>query len=408
MNPFESYKNGNLFVITCEDHKLVIAGYPIWRAFVCAEDSDFWIEIIPTINATTKTIDLPKVKKKKKLQQKHLPKCGLLSEEKNEKEIDPELLIQFFASVPSEILQLVSIFPDSHWGLINAAKSIGEDFKSLMRTNPALAYLIVNIEKFNPSFICYPSVDILQTMIRTKRKDILRLCGFPESVSIVKILAKIDLGALDAKLLVKLKDLLAHRSEQTDRIIQLLTFSKRINKHLIHLVSVNHTLLPILSDKIIFELINVNEYFEISSSLMKMQLDSVKWKVRMPTINSLLIVDRVKKKFDEEVKRKRDNLENFPPPPFEDNDFVKAITKEKELISWSKRQKNCIRNFANVIRKDESYFYKVFNNFEEATLEVKKIRGVFRLGNLLGVNNCKVSPELVGIVNKWFKESKGN
>ena len=66
MNPFEAYKNGNLFVITCEDHNLVIVGYPVWRAFVCAEDSDIWIEIIPTINAANKTIILSKKKQKQK------------------------------------------------------------------------------------------------------------------------------------------------------------------------------------------------------------------------------------------------------------------------------------------------------------------------------------------------------
>ena len=264
------------------------------------------------------------------------------------------------------------------------------------------------MQKLNPTFICYPSVELLQTMIKTKRKEILRFCGFTESTQMVKIISKISIDGLNIKLLIQLKDIIMTRSRVSERIMQILSFTKRINKNLIHLVSANNFLLSILTDKLVFEIINDEQYSVKSSMLLQMYQDSKSWKIRIPGINSLANLDIIKKKFDEQVERKRHNLENFPLPPFEDNEYVKAIRKEKELISWSKRQNNCIRTCANKVRTGKSYFYRVCNNFEEATLEIKKIKDGFRQGDLLGLNNCAVSAELAGIVNSWLKENRAN
>ncbi len=401
MPPFESFDKANLFVIKEEDYNLVVVGYPVWRGFVSAADTDIWIEIIPAIDVINKTIILPQ--KKQKPQQKHLFNKEKEEQEKKKEEIDPEVIKRFFLSIPPEIIELVSRFPDSHWELIGAVKLIGDDFLSLMKTNPALAYIIVNMEKLNPSFLYYANIELLQRMINTKRKEILRLCGFPEAARMVKIFSKIEPKVLDIKLLMQLKEVLMNQSEITERIMQILSFAKKINKNLIHLVSVYNEVLPGLNDKLVYELVEDEHYALKAAMLQQMSHKSRQWKIAMPKSISLHGLDEAKKKFDDKVKVKREKRDIFPKPPLEDNEYVKAITTETQLISWSKRQQNCIRSYAGKIRTGRSYIYKVIYEGEEATLEVVKKKGIIKIAELTGFRNCRVSDKLYSKVQEWMR-----
>jgi hypothetical protein len=342
MTPFESFDKTNLFVIKSEDYILVVAGYPIWRGFVSAADTDIWIEIFPSIDVTKKAIILPK--KKQKPQQIHLFKKEPEQKEKKKEEIDPEVIKRFFLSIPTEIIEQVSRFPDSHWELVGAVKMIGDDFISLMKTNPALAYIIVNMEKFNPSFLYYANIDLFQRMIKTKRKEVLGLCGFPEEARMVKIFSKVQPNMLDIKLLLRLKKVLMAKSEIKERILQILSFAKKINKKLIHFVSVYTEVLESINDRLVFELAADERYALKASMLLQMHRKSKQWKVALPKSISISRLDEAKKKLDEKVKSKWEKREIFPKPPIEENEYITAITTETELISWAQRQQNCIRS----------------------------------------------------------------
>ncbi len=205
MNPFKAFDKSNLFVFKKEDYNLAIAGYPDWRGFVAADNTDLWVEVIPSIN----------VLKQKNIAAKDVP----TDNEKKKDEFDSDMLRRYFETIPAEIIEPISSFPDSHWGLINAIKLIGNDFLSLIKTNPALVYIIVNMEKINPSFLYYTNIEIFQRMICTKRKEILHLCGFPDTTRIVKIFSKIDKKHLDIKLLVQFKSVLINHRESAERIM---------------------------------------------------------------------------------------------------------------------------------------------------------------------------------------------
>lgn len=172
MNPYTSFHKNNLFTIADDDYELVLVGYPEWRAFVAASGTNLWVEIIPNINLNTKSLLLPK----RKTLQRDMFKAPV-----KEGVIDPEVIRNFFSTIPDAVSQPAAAFPDSHWEFVKAMKMIGDDFLQLIKTNPVLAYLLVNMEKMNPSFMLYTSIELLQRMIRTKRKEILRLCGYPES-----------------------------------------------------------------------------------------------------------------------------------------------------------------------------------------------------------------------------------
>lgn len=398
MPPFEQFDKTNLYVIKEEDYTLVVVGYPVWRGFVSAVDTDIWIEIIPSIDVINKTIILP-LKKQKPKQNDPIKKV----QEKQKEEIDPEVIKRFFLSIPPEIIEQVSRFPDSHWELIGAVKLIGDDFQSLMKTNPALAYIIVNMEKLNPSFLYYANIELFQRMIKTKRKEIVGLSGFPESTQMVKIFSKIDPLTLDIKSLIKLKEVLMTGTDIRERLMQLLSFAKQINKNLIHLCTTDYDVLLMLSDKLVYELAKDEQFVLKASAIQQMIHKSRQWQVRLPGITSFENLDEIKKKFDEKVRIKKDKLELFPPPPLEGNEYVIAITTETQLISWSKRQQNCIRSYGNKIRTGKFYIYKVIYEDEEATLEVIRKKGEIKIAELTGFRNCRVSDKLYSRVQEWIK-----
>lgn len=404
MNPFEVFDKSNLFLLREDDYKLALAGFPVWRAFISDAEADIWIEIIPAIDVAKKIIILPQKKKDQKQLQGNLFKNEPESDLKKKKpQIDSEVVKNFFVSIPSNLIESVSRFPDSHWELIKAVKFIGDDFISLLKTNPSLAYIIINMDKLNPSFLYYANIGLLQRMIRTKRKEILRLSGFPDTPYMIKIFSKIDLNDLDFKMLIKLKSVLASTPLMLERVTHILSFAKKINKNLLHFVSSTNNLLSIISDKLVFELSNSESYLEKYSLLQQMYKNSIQWKVRLPEIDSVENIDKLKKRFDEQVKKKKEKLENFPTPPLADSDFIIAIRTNRELISWSKRQQNCVRAYSYRVLDGRNYYYKVFYNGEEATLEIKKFGDKYRRGDLLGLRNCRVSNELSIIVKDWIR-----
>jgi len=137
----------------------------------------------------------------------------------------------------------------------------------LLKTNPSLAYIIINMDKLNPSFLYYANIGLFQRMIKTKRKEILRLSGFPDSPRMIKIFSKIDLKDLDFKMLIKLKSVLASAPLRLERVTHILSFAKKINKNLLHFLSSTNDLLSNVSDKLVFELSNSELYLEKYSLL---------------------------------------------------------------------------------------------------------------------------------------------
>jgi hypothetical protein len=51
------YGKQNLFDFKNEEHVYVIAGYPLWRAYIVSIDKDYKLEVFPSINLLTKKFD---------------------------------------------------------------------------------------------------------------------------------------------------------------------------------------------------------------------------------------------------------------------------------------------------------------------------------------------------------------
>lgn len=401
---FQSYKKEQLLEFTTIDYQFILIGYPYWKAYVSYRDSNIWIETYFRIDVNKRIIFFGNNKPKS-------------SKETNERSILDQLICEdieiekrkiedFFNSIPEDIKHAVEKFPDSHWEAVEYILLLGKDLITLINTNPVVAYIIINAKKINPAIKLLDEIEILKKMLLAKQKEILGKCGFPETNQMVKIFKKIQPGIINTDDLINLRNLLLIDTELKERILEVLSFAKTINYNLLELAIYHTPLLTVLDNNLIYQLAISDNFSKELIKIRQMYLNYKRWKVPIPKINSLENLDAAFNKHSIAVEKKRLKEDVFPPPPLEDNFYVTALCKESELISWSKRQYNCIREYAPAVRAKKKYFYKVFYGREEATLEINLNDGKIKRGDLLGFDNKIVSKKLNEIVDEWFKEAK--
>ncbi len=162
--PFAEIENSNLFEFSTKDYTLVLAGYPVLRAFTVSSDSDIWVEVYLQIDITKRIIFFSQINEKQNKKLKALKwEVSMVDDLFRE---TPDIYIKnlegFFNTIPADISLAVMKYPDSHWQLIKAINFIGKDILSVMSTNPTLAYVIINMEKINSSFISYNEIELLK------------------------------------------------------------------------------------------------------------------------------------------------------------------------------------------------------------------------------------------------------
>jgi hypothetical protein len=118
------YGKENLFDFKNEDHIVVIAGDPHWRAYIVSSIKDYKLEVFPRVNLSTKKFDF--------LEE---PKNGSKTEKLFLKVEDSDTLTsyldkeeKFFETIPRDITERVSVFSDSHWEIIKAITDYGHNF----------------------------------------------------------------------------------------------------------------------------------------------------------------------------------------------------------------------------------------------------------------------------------------
>ena len=102
------------------------------------------------------------------------------------------------------------------------------------------------------------------------------------------------------------------------------------------------------------------------------------------------------------IQHKKDLMNTFPIQPIPDTDNIIALKTVADQKRWSRQQSNCIKDYIKKVHSGKSYFYKIINGKEEATLELKLHTNEIRKGDLLGSSNTKVSEETKLIVDKWL------
>lgn len=397
-------EKSNLFEFATEEYRFVLAGYPVWKTFVSYRDSNIWIQSYFRIDVGKRIIFFEKARAKT---QKELKESSILDQLIcDDIEIERKRIEEFFNTIPENVIQGISKFPDSHWEAIEAFILLGSDILALINSNPVLAYIIINAKKISPSIRFSNEAVVLKKMILIKQKEIINKCGFPETNQMVKIFSKMDPGSVNVNDLVSLRNLLMIDIQLKERILNILSYAKTINQNLLKLTIYNSPLISLLSNKLFYELAASESFNEHLIKIKQLYFNAKRWQLPAPELTSLASINRTFEKQTFAVENRRLQENTFPPPPLGDSFYISAICRESDLISWSKRQHNCIRGYTSSIRSKQSYFYRVIYGKEEATLELKLSNGHIRKGDLLGVGNKSVTVGLEEMVKTWLKEAR--
>ena len=410
------YGKENLFEFKIEEHIYALIGYPHWRAFIITSKSDLRLEVFPSINVSTRKLEFLEEPPTSKAKDRFYLKLDdpVVMESYREKEK------KFFETIPEDILNRVKVFSDSHWEIIKASSIYGHHFVTLIDSNPVLAYLLINLEKLNPSFSLYVDNGHLEHLITEKQKDILELAGFPASKRMVKIFSKFDPELVDIDLLKSFQLQFAikqneddvpfylrlpflKKPERKEEIFDALSHVRAINKNLIHTIVFYPNVTKKLSSKALQELSESESFKEILGKLKSMTASAIKW--GMPfKIGSIKNFDTIEEKFKVALLKRKDEVNNFPPPPIPDGEGIYALRTVAQQNSWAKKQQNCIRGYVHAVMARRCYLYKVIFGKEETTLEIKIQRDGLKFGQLKGFKNQRVSKELWVHVKKWFED----
>lgn len=315
---------------------------------------------------------------------------------------------KFFKTIPEYLKNIVSPYGESQWELLQAILKFGYDFKSLVATSPTTAFLILHIDRLNPTYSCYANMTYLLGLAGKKQKELLGLALFPKTNQMVKILNKINQSALSLNLLIEFRDSLKINQSLNSELFKFLShFKSDINLRLMIILAKHIYVFDVLSPKAINQLLNSDNFEYDMLRLRELAKSKNTWRKYfdlIDEINNLKEKEKLIKKRLKEIKKK---MKQFPAPPIEDNEYVKAIRTVDELKHWSKNQKNCVRNggYIRQIKQGSVYIYKVTSSEEEATLEINIYFDSLSIGQLKGKGNKSV-PKLRGIVNEWFNTSK--
>ena len=385
------------------DFVLVLIGYPKWKAYIKSALIDSSIEVIPQIDIIQKTIIIPE----RHVENDSKEKKGNFNKNYfNETEL--EQIENFFNLIPNEVFNLVKHFKDSHWETVKAIIQFGETLKPIFITNLSIAYLIVNLDKFNPSYSIYSNIDYINLILKSKQKKILELALFPSSEQIVKIFSKIDSELLSFQNFIQLRKVLHYDQRNNSKVIKLLSHQEKITPRCFDFIITNYQLNFLLSHNAVLELLQNDNYEENVIKLKKIKSYSKYLKLNYPLLKTIKNIDKVLNSVKMAEQKRREKEEKFPKPPIPGNDIIIPISNKRELKHWSNRQVNCIHSFSNSIKQKQCYLYKVILNGEEATLQINIQGDKIKLGSLLATRNKKVSLELHQTVLEWLKINKSS
>ncbi len=385
-----------------EEYTLVIAGYPVWKGYIISAESEFWIEVNPHIDIKKQLIYLPKISKKKETTYTAVETTSDLSTQINEILLNNKM--RFFDTIPADIYEAVSRYNNSHWEIIKAITAIGEPLIKLIKQNPVLAYFVINIEKLNVHFLSYRHIDILPYLLGAKQRKILELCGFPPTARMVKIFSKMDPAFISLDTLIKFRKMFADNYEIKEKILHLLSFRKEINQSFFEFIAENYKIVPLLSYKIIDELLESSEYSILISRLNKLMKQLKKWNISNLEITSLKKLDAVEKEVENLIVLQIEKEKKEPFAPLSDNEHIKLISTKEELQEWGRRQYNCLATRHRELTSKLSYFYKINYYGEEASFQIRKTRDGLKKASLLGFRNQQVSAKLKIMVSDWLRQ----
>lgn len=278
------------------------------------------------------------------------------------------------------------------------------DSRNLIESNPALALCITCARSWDT--LRDRSPDLIEYLLRTKRRHVCGLLGFPDTETMVRILAKITPEACSVPLLMKLRHPLKHSG-----LTEILRHIPIIDEASLLLAAHwrwNQFGTVSLFQELAAKCVNgkFSEFLRLLNDAESMELRG-QLPGRSPRSISELhsLHDRLVRKINDAPDDELDWMLalQFPPPPIPGNEKIVPIDTPALLIEEGRKQHHCavLRSFA--VTMGETYLYRILEP-ERATLAIDRVADGWCIGELRGACNAEVMGETARMVHEWLKQ----
>lgn len=321
-------------------------------------------------------------------------------------EPDPALA-EFRATLPDEVARILEPYESHQWNLLELLASRPEAMQ-LASNNPVLAYLLANNDHFRKN-LTKPPAYLAQWRLDYKQQKLLEWLGFPATPAMVKLMRKIEPGAVTPESARLLNNALAANPATGE----LLAHVRRISRAVVELV-MNTRLLPLLSPQLLAEaaeLRGLARREEPASRLLDALADFVKTG-NQPKLKQLVSLDSINQISDvlcrmyEEWFLDQLAISVVRPIPEDTADIIRLRTA-RDAKEEGAAQRNCVADRAALVARGENFIYRVLNP-ERATLEIHRRTRTSRwvVRELKGYNNVPVARPTIEYVQKWLAQAE--
>lgn len=299
----------------------------------------------------------------------------------------------YFETTPCEIRELLRPFWNSRWALLTMLADGGKPAADLLKSCPALAFMLANNRIFHTPAVLRPRRAIRAWFAPGKpRRRLLAWLGFPSAANLPRLLAKVPPQDLTIGLMLKLRALL-----QEPHWEKLLRHQPVIDRAL--LAFFEPDMLEMLTPRLLTEL--RSDLFENLTSEVLLYTDPeqqererrkllVFWRKDdqpawillrdtarmfadrhpdhpMPPVRDLAALRRLHDRLAEEFAIRHNTLVFRPPVP--GNADIIPLTNYAMLCEESRQQHNCAASYYDEIAAGRSFLYRVLAP-ERCTLEL--------------------------------------
>ena len=313
-------------------------------------------------------------------------------------------------TIPKYVRDLVTRFNDRHWQLLSMIARCGKPAVELLRSNPALGYMLANNWVFHKPAVKKP-IRAIRGKLKRKQKQILKWLGFPGTNTMRRILEKIPHYLINIQNLLYLRD--AFRD--TPECIKMLSYVPRINTQIFKIVSYRN----------LFEAVTPKLFREVSCMRPARKRYGVYYHLR----DTVRIRDRIarygegvidlKLQSAKHIYRIHDELvqqhnllvrtREMPDVALAENDLrnldghIEAIRTSKELMKEGDEMHHCVGSYVEsaIVNRRFAYFRVLAP--ERCTLEVSKNTRNWEINQIHTSGNGIPTEQTIDLVKRWLK-----
>jgi hypothetical protein len=313
-------------------------------------------------------------------------------------------LWEFRKTLPKPLAKTLESIRSLQWRLLLASHQ-EERFLELLQSNPVLAYEII---RQKPRLT--EDKARLQTIASKPQRDLADDLGIPSSKSVLKILRKIHLPALDTNSMQLLREALSNNDAR-----ELLGHIPKIGVGLLEILG-RPALAARATPRLLQEIAACKEELFRAPTARRMQNDNdLARELGLTDLTPYQSREHLLRLHREHVTQwNRQGLsrpsastsQRLPPPPFPGNTMIRALTNVDEIREEGKQQNNCVATYIQRVMAGGVYLYSILWP-ERCTLSLIRVsNGTWQRGECEISDNREASAATKKFIDEWIETNQ--